>query len=361
MSLSVLTYNAHLFGQIAMIGGQETGLYYQDTQRASLLTESLRTVNADIVGLTEIWDPQLGQQIREGVADIYPPENCYVGPAEYGIDFIIDVLRFRWPRLTGYLTSQGRVQGMVDYFSQSHYDVADRSLRNGLLNFVSEDTRCAFLKRFFNLPYVWGSGLMLLSKYPISNTEFYPHVQRADLERFANKGTARVTVHKPGHLPTNVFLTHIQEGGSSHAMAAREKQLWQIRHLMKSVIGASVVMGDMNVRAESIYPHDGSWSIEREYRWMENLLGLTDTFRAMHTDVAAAPGFTYMHENPFEAKMGVSESEHQLNSRIDFILADPLFFDVLESRIPVVPFTDPEKGTELSDHRALWAKVAKAA
>lgn len=332
--LKVLTYNTHLFGRTGMFAGRETGLVFHDESRAEQIAARIRNESADIVGLTEVWDENLARGLVSELGDRYP---YHLGtPAYQGIQDIVNHIERRWPTGTNFLLKH--TEAIVDFFSQSHYQVRDDNILSGALRFIEEDTKTAFVKRLLSLPHVWGAGLLLFSRYPVSQVGFIPFEVSADLERFAGKGILKAVVHRPQQSPALVALTHAQEGESKRAMAARAQQILQMKELVEQSEYPAIAMGDFNVMARGL-----------EYRWMVEQLGLLDTFRALHGKRANEDGYTYDHDNPYAVKLGVKRARGQGQRRIDYIFSNTSW-QPHESRVLRDEFRDEHLGFFLSDH-----------
>ena len=329
--ITFLTYNVHLFGQTGMVGERETGLVFHDEHRAEQIAGQLRCLSSDVVGLTEVWDDRIRLDLESELADIYPYRLN--SPSAQGIADVINSLRTRWPRGSRPLCENA--EDIVDFFSQSHYSVGSGGLLRSILKYVyKEDWMTWALKGALRLPNVWGAGLLILSKYPLSNFDFFLHPVRADLERFAGKGTLKADVHVPGHDPISTFLTHAQEGTSREAVAARTAQIAHISSLAARAMHPVVVMGDLNDTRE---------------HWLARQFGLQDSFRTAHPNGQIRPGYTYDHNNPYAAKLGVLAAPHEQRLRIDYVLSD-IALKVLKSRVLRQEFQDERGGYDLSDH-----------
>lgn len=71
LKLSFLAYNTHLFGKVA--GDIPIPLLtYQDKDRTNHIIEKINNGNYDFVGLNEVWDDDLAEQIIYETANVYP-------------------------------------------------------------------------------------------------------------------------------------------------------------------------------------------------------------------------------------------------------------------------------------------------
>lgn len=337
-----------------MVGDRETGLVFNDAERAVEISDRIRTTGADVVGLTEVWDDELRQEIEGRLAGTYPFRAG--SPSARGIREVIELVRHLWPRGSRVLTPY--VEEIVDYFATSHYAVEGRWLQGALRCFFREDQVASLLERIFHRPHFWGAGLLLLSRHPFDSSDFLPHPARADLERLARKGVLRAVIRSSEGSATTVLLTHMQEGDSLAARAARREQIRHLKKLAGSSPPPVVIMGDFNVDAE---PHDqrGNGSTlpaSAEYLWMRRELGLRDAYREIHPDPAEKPGHTYDHDNPYAARLGVTSSSGKRRQRIDYVLHTP-DLRASASRVLLDEFLHPSGDYYLSDHFPVLAEL----
>jgi endonuclease/exonuclease/phosphatase family metal-dependent hydrolase len=337
LSLTALTYNARLWGRTGLVNGETTRLYFEDHQRVERIADRLQETGADLIGLQEVFCPEMQDRLIERLRDRYPYHVR--SPTYDGVEQSIRTVRRLWPRF-GNVYAQN-IQKVVDYFTLSHYSRDGWSTRF-LRRFVSEDEVLRFLFEATEKQFFWGAGLLFFSKYPIREQAFIPHPARADLEWFAEKGVLKATVQTTE--PVTVLLTHIQEGETAEALAARRQQLSRIRSLLRETERA-VVMGDLNVPE----------GCPDQYRPMaEGMLevGGLDCFRSLYPDSKENPGYTYRVGNKFERKLlGESHPFVGEDLRLDYLFARGL--RVLESGILEDDFSG------LSDHSPVLARFGE--
>lgn len=115
-----------------------------------------------------------------------------------------------------------------------------------------------YLKRPFISHTVFGSGLYVMSKFPITEKKhvYYRSCRMADC--FAAKGMYLVTLKLPWGKEVQIGNTHLQAGQNQKSVRIRMKQLEQVRKLLISNVKpgvAQVVVGDINIDAkDSVYP-----------------------------------------------------------------------------------------------------------
>jgi len=337
-SLSVLNYNLHLFGNTArysMRGAlQETGFYFRDEERFPRIVERLRTSGADVIGLTEVWDDEMRVEMERELRSEYP--YSVSSPARPGIGRAIDEFQDAWPRLAGLLF--GSCGGVVNYFTKSHYTEGRPNLLSDLGSFLSEDLLVRGLARWLRSGPVWGAGLLFLSRHPIVSSHFHHHPVRADWEMLTAKGVIEAVVRTLDGVDMTFSHGHYQEGLSSRAEMARQLQIRHARERTAETAerkgGPLIHMGDFNVPGGT-----------EEHRRMNDILCLND----IHA------GDTYEEPNPFQDKLRAPRGKTR-PSRLDYIYhSDDLM--VHSAKVHLEEFRDFELGIDLSDHRALGARL----
>jgi endonuclease/exonuclease/phosphatase family metal-dependent hydrolase len=331
-AFTALTYNARLWGATGLAGDRPTRLYFKDRERVDRIADRLLDRNPDLIGLQEVFCPEVQNRLIERLRCQYP---YYVrSPAYDGVEESIRTVRRLWPRFGGLYARN--IQKVVDGFVLSHYSRESWKTRLAR-RLVSEDAALCFLHAVTGNPFFWGAGLLFFSKDPVRDHAFIRHPRRADLERFADKGTLKVTTDR-----ATVLLTHIQEGETREARAARGLQLGMVQELMKDGGERVVVLADMNVR-------EGDPEAYHDLAATILVAGGLDAFRAAYPDPKQSPGYTYRVGNKFERKLlGESHAFAGEDQRLDYIFARGL--RVLEAGVPEEEFSG------LSDHSPVWAR-----
>jgi endonuclease/exonuclease/phosphatase family metal-dependent hydrolase len=322
-SFTALTYNARLWGNTGLVNGQLTRLYLDDHRRVDQIAERLLGTNPDLIGLQEVFCPEMQDRL---IARLKPRYPYYARTITYdGVEQSIRTVRRLWPRY-GDLYARN-IQKVVDYFTLSHYS-RDGWIGRLFRKVVSEDAALRFLFEATENQFLWGAGLLFFSKFPILESAYVPHPARADLEWFADKGVLKTTVETPE--PVTVLVTHLQEGETPQALAARRSQLDGVQDLMKGPERA-ILLGDLNIP-------EGS-----------SVAGGLDCYRACHPDPQGAPGSTYRAGNSFERKLlGESHPFVGGDLRLDYLFARGL--QVLGSGVLEAEFNG------LSDHSPVFAR-----
>lgn len=307
---TALTYNARLWGTTGLVNGETTRLYLDDHRRVDQIADRLLETGADLVGLQEVFCTEMQDRLVLRLRKQYP-FHAWSGTYD-GIEQSIRTVRRLWPRF-GDLYARN-IQKVVDGFTLSHYSRDGRATRL-LKKFVSEDAVLRFLHEAAEKQFFWGAGLLFFSKFPIIDQEFVPHPKRADLEWFAHKGILKVSLQPDPFDPITVLLTHIQEGETPQAVAARGLQLDRVQELMRQSAERVVVLSDMNVSEGRPGPYE-----DMAARLLE--AGGLDCFRTVYPDRQERPGYTYRVGNKFERKLlGESHDFVGEDQRLDYIFA----------------------------------------
>jgi exonuclease III len=170
--------------------------------------------------------------------------------------------------------------------------------------------------------FALGSGLLLLSKHPLTDCTYTRYAGLVNNDRFAAKGfyTARVNVATPaGQAPLWVALTHTQAGSSPEEVQVRAGHVQDLAQAIGRLpYGGSrvVLLGDMNICAEV----NGQETAEYQQlkRFMERS-GLRDVCRAVHPSAAADPMYTYDYfTNKLAKHFAPNEKVAQ---RLDYVFA----------------------------------------
>lgn len=202
-----------------------------------------------------------------------------------------------------------------------------------------EDSRLAYNCYY---PSAWlGSGLMIISQYPIVKTDFMPYrlngrpqeITRGDY--YGGKGVAFARLATPDGL-VDVYNTHtIAQYGTDEEdayLAHRMAQLYEFTEFIhKNSVGYPVIAtGDYNVRPDQF-----------GYELITGLGGLTDVVAALDRE----PAFTYSADNAYVGPDAVPR-------RIDYVLVQG--FSACQAEVVMKP-TDDSHG--FSDHFGVLAEL----
>lgn len=364
--VQVTTANLHLFGQLAMSGREQkpTPLYFRDMERADAIVDYFLQSGSQIIGLQEIWDPHLARQISVGLKGRFPHQ--VFTRWERGIDVAVrSVVRSLGIEPAAVEDATDRI---VREIAMNHYQLSHSLLTRILRRFMTEDVIAILAQRLFRIPPIMGAGLLFLSQYPIDKfqTNFEPHLLKADWERFTHKGTVRAVVTIPGMGPVTVLTTHLQEGVSKSARRARDEQIRGLRRLIDRSDYPVIALGDFNVERDqrSTRPPENERRKRPrrtdDFKKMIDILGLQDTYSHFwFRNLSDNPGHTYSG-GPFAGLIGFSqEDEENHRSVIDYILHDRNWeVDVAEVDDRHF-FLDAAHTVPLSDHHPLTAVLTR--
>lgn len=358
-----LTWNARLWGKTATALGEPTFLHFKDDERFPHILDALHRTEADVVALQEVWDKRYIDQLRTGLADKYP--HFHAGPVGPGIPGLVEQLDRRLPRfMARRLVRPETIRWITDLITRAHYETLDvgqlafvaRALGAARAALPLEDLWSDAYALPFEHPQMWGSGLVLMSRHELELVEFSPFSERADLEKFANKGVLHGKVRLPTDQRVFVMTGHLQEGHSAAGVRARKRQLNLIRSLKVSHPDMPVAFaGDLNVVGEEGSRASSTLVETAEHRDMLQRLSMADAYRLVYPNPQTHRGATFVHQNPMNQHMGVAEAPHRNHQRIDGILINELLKAV------EVALLDELRGEDLSDHAALLGVLELAA
>lgn len=339
ISFTALTFNVHLFGAIGADVDSVSSLQlsYQDSDRTTALIAFLNQCKADVIGLQEVWDTSLAEQIQEGVSANY-------------MSIVADDLPLDTGALGTLLTHPISVPNGVGC---------------GLMLLASRNSVAAI-------------GHIHSDPFPINRV---PNGTVDVQDAFALKGYLKAQLHmKTGDLRIGVIVSHMITNLSSYSSSGAQcfRAIQERILSFQSESGSSplFLLADLNVNGES---YDGSsWGPSANYsqfvqhyliQHKENPL-LADVWRDLNPDMTSAPGYTSDETintlyTMFQDEDNTGDSASQ--KRIDYIMAaggaaadgaavDTSSATVLNSATRP-QYLDIVTGTErdLSDHFALTA------
>jgi len=203
-----------------------------------------------------------------------------------------------------------------------------------------------------------GSGLLLLSRHPLSNPSFTGYKTLRGSDGWSNKGFITATIHVGGQ-NVLVALTHTQASADDAATKARWTNLTALQGLLQRAELAHlpmIVLGDLNVSGECL---EGKPT--REYQDMSGLMAevrLQDAFRQTHP-VSAARGFTWDGENnPLVGYFDKQDGKSRLQQRLDYLFVRGLRPSACNVLTDFVYRAGRSGQTmDLSDHYPLYAAL----
>ena len=289
--LRVMTYNVHMFGEANELLGIDFGkVQFHDRRRLNEFIRNVQEENPlpDVIGLNEMWDEDLIEHLEGELGELFP----------YSVRGSVNSA---WSLAPDTEAAMHEIQGELDYLALPFYwgwEILQGLGRLFVGNFI-------------------GSGLVLLSRYPIVGHKFIPYAAEAGFwESRAEKGVL-IAIIQPPHVDAivGVLLTHTQAGDED---VVRRDQLGQLADIANGLRQLSprmalLAMGDINVMGEDTVGNPTS-----EYKDMINLLSLDDTWRHLNP---ASLGMTYDLSNNQLAIHFCEDGDR--TSRLDYILFDP--------------------------------------
>jgi len=210
-----------------------------------------------------------------------------------------------------------------------------------------------------NFRSVLGNGLMLLSRYPISNGEFLPLPrEKAIHSAMFEKGCLRVDIDLPkiGTVRlVNVHLTVDSPFGRMDAKKSEQTRLAQIEHMLSVARppdrDPAILLGDFNCSPVI--------STEKYRRIVE--AGFIDSFASLMPPDVADNFVTWDASNPLNA---ISRFRDSPSQRIDHIFIPQTLMDTMMPVKSSIKFTEPTiavsgaRSVTLSDHYGLLVQLA---
>ena len=191
------------------------------------------------------------------------------------------------------------------------------------------------------------SGVVVLSKFPILETDTVKFEGCAGTDCFANKGAVRARVSLPGVGAIDVVGTHLNADGKD---SLRSSQLAQIDALLaRASPGVPVLFGgDLNFHSESV-PYD-------ELVGLSGYRDLHAEYRALNPGLDAVRwfGFTY---DPVRNSNLALDRPFRRPDRLDYILARDGACTAIRVRETGLLLDREVDGLHLSDHFGVRADV----
>ena len=186
------------------------------------------------------------------------------------------------------------------------------------------------------LPKLVGSGLRILSKFPVIRSEKMAFGVCVKDDCLSRKGAALAVVVLPDGSNLNLIATHLNARGDDDT---RIEQLMELKVFIEenAELEAPILLGgDFNFNPES-----------KSYSYMMEILKLQDTWPATHT--SKDPGITYdCKNNKIAHDYSIKTHFPLTEERIDYMLSHGL--TALSSKIVL------DQKPELSDHYGIEAE-----
>lgn len=157
------------------------------------------------------------------------------------------------------------------------------------------------------LPRLVGSGLRILSKYPLENhaTLTYRSCKKADC--LSRKGANLVTVIMPSGKKLNVVATHLNAAGGEETRIDQLVQLKIFSEWYEDRHAPTLIAGDLNFQPQS-----------NEYDYTVKNLEVRDGWTDTHP--ASEPGITYdAYENHYAHDYCIKLRDPLFKGRIDYL------------------------------------------
>jgi endonuclease/exonuclease/phosphatase family metal-dependent hydrolase len=197
-----------------------------------------------------------------------------------------------------------------------------------------------------------GSGLLLLSRFPLSNASFIPYANLASWDKLSQKGFILATV-EVGAQKFLIAHTHTQAEDSSNAVKARKANINQLYSTFCEVDDSIpiILLGDLNITGEN-----KSGTPTEEYKFLRNILRsnqMSDLYRTLNPSTTLAPGYTYDGvNNKLIDRFAPSDAQNAVKQRLDYMFVrgiTPTSVTVLKT----FTFQTSDGTMDISDHYPL--------
>lgn len=109
------------------------------------------------------------------------------------------------------------------------------------------------------------SGLVVFSKYPITDHYYEKYKEKTSIEKYAKKGLQRVIIELPNGQKIQVFNTHLQAKSNEECKEVRKTQVEQIKNNILPNF-PTIFCGDFNIKKDD----------KESYRHLITTLGAQD-------------------------------------------------------------------------------------
>jgi len=199
-----------------------------------------------------------------------------------------------------------------------------------------------------------GSGLLLLSRFPLSKVSFIPYANLTGLDRLSQKGFILANV-EVGSQKLLIAHTHTQAGDNSDAINARTSNLNQLLDILSTAVESDsipvIMLGDLNIIGENELG-----TPTQEYKILCNLLkgySMFDSYRRLNPNATSDPGYTYdAVNNKLIDRFAPSDAKNKFRQRLDYMFVrgvTPVSVTVLKT----FTFQTSDGTMDLSDHYPL--------
>ncbi len=198
-----------------------------------------------------------------------------------------------------------------------------------------------------------GSGLLLLSRFPLSNVLFNQYVNLSGFDRISQKGFILATA-KIGEQEILIAHTHTQADENNDAINNRKANLNQLFNIFCSQADSMpiILLGDLNIVGE-----DNSGNPTQEYTYLRLLFRnnyMSDSYRSVNTSAKSDPGYTYdAVNNKLINRFDHTSAVNAIKQRLDYMFVrglQPNSVTVLKT----FTFQISDGTIDLSDHYPLY-------
>ena len=205
-------------------------------------------------------------------------------------------------------------------------------------------------------PLQVGSGLLLLSRFPLSNVSFIQYANLKGWDKMSQKGfiLANVEIRSQKLL---IALTHTQAGDNCEEIEARRGNLNQLLNFLNTAIEIEsksipvILLGDLNIIGES----ESDTPTEDYKIWCNQLkwYSIYDSYRCLNPSATSDPGYTYdAVNNNLIARFAPKDADKKYRQRLDYMFVRGV--TITSISVPKNFTFQTSDGTmDLSDHYPL--------
>lgn len=187
-------------------------------------------------------------------------------------------------------------------------------------------------------PRLVGSGLKILSRFPILNRAILAYRACKGSDCLSRKGAALAILQLPSGKKLNLIGTHLNASGPASIRISQLQQLEKFNRAYADPTAPMILAGDLNFRSGS-----------DEHEHVQKQFQLEDAWIKTHG--TSDPGYTYdCYENRYAREYAVRTREPLIRERLDYFFTNP---SVRPTRTEL-HFKD--EGNLFSDHYALMGE-----
>jgi endonuclease/exonuclease/phosphatase family metal-dependent hydrolase len=157
------------------------------------------------------------------------------------------------------------------------------------------------------VPRLVGSGLRILSKFPIVNRAILTFRACKTTDCLSRKGAALVTLALPKGKKLNLIGTHLDSSGPKETRISQLKQIRLLNEWYSDRSAPTILAGDMNFKSHSA-----------EYEFTREKFEVRDAW--METHQSSDPGHTYdCYSNHYARDYSIKTNEPLITERLDYL------------------------------------------